>query len=130
MAKVSFNNAVRPLRQLYDNSLEDSQLYRIEELRYQVREEMLARYPLHNQISYGLMHSHSTAEGLVNRRAYIEQGIGWMDAVFSFFYSQRDSILALTTIEEVKAYDWSTSWQALLAQDPQISIEDTQAIPN
>lgn len=102
---------------------------RIEDLRAEVMETVLERYPTHNQTTYALMHSHAIRNGQYPIRAnYIEQGVGWADAVFGFFYDERDNILGLATLEEVEDYDWSAGLTALLAADPQISVEGARAI--
>ncbi len=100
----------------------------INRLRQQVKSEVESRYPPHNQATYALMYSHAHRAGLNVRADYLEAAIGWADAVFGFFYQERDAILALTTVAAVQTYSWQAGLDALLAADPQASIEAARAI--
>lgn len=110
-------------------TLQDVKDARIEELRIDVQMFVLSRYPIHNQTSYlGLLLDATVLQNppLANRAAFIAQGLIWMNTVIGWFYAERDAIQALTTKDDVNAFQWS--FAGLEASDPEITLEGAVSI--
>ncbi|MDY6957676.1 MAG: hypothetical protein SVK08_00830 [Halobacteriota archaeon] len=106
----------------------------INDIRDRIYNEVTTRYPLHNQISLGLLYSSATrkprnTERFPNRANYIELGLDWMDSAFYCFYEERDFIQDnFYTVREVRAYDWEPRVTKVLSLDPGITVEEAWKI--
>ncbi len=109
-------------------NLDRAKEIKITDLSFQIKDFVEIRYPAHRQRTLTLLLIQGVAGGLVNRIAYIQPVMDWMQTLITYFYAQRDQILLMTALAEIEVYE--PDLVSFANTDPQISIEGAASILN
>jgi len=98
------------------------------ELQVTARTYIYAHYEPERQQTLAILLSEARFAGLVNRANYIVQALGWVDSIFTYYYTKKAEIEAATKDAEIAAVTWD--FAQFDDTDPVVSIKEARSIPD
>lgn len=88
----------------------------------------VSRYSVSRQQILSVLLSEARFDGLVNRAAYLNQLVVWMNQCLDYYDTKNAELQAFTTRDEVKNFVWD--FTVLANADPLVTIYEARQIPD
>lgn len=111
-----------------DVLLSDVQAARIAKMKREVKAYIYRKYDDGTQSSLNALFVEGVASGYANRVATIKTVLEWVKTVLTHYYTQKATILAMTTAQDAEAVTWN--FTQFDATDPAVTLQQAVAITN